>query len=344
MSKKTMERFLFVAAVLTALALGGCGGKKSPETAGKDGRNAEGYFVLRAINAQGATETAIGHILGFFREEGIEIDFVGTTEQGVTDFQLLDTNQIDFAAAGHPAELARAVLLGAKIKAIAGGMVDHPDFPHIRYLTQENSSIKTLDDIIGKKVGMASITTCSNGYLQYYLKTRGLDPEQVEFIVIGQKGLAEQAVPLGVVDLVTGHPPYAEKVFASGGVRQVARSWDIFHSPGAGLSIRSIREDLIEEHPEVVQGLVNALYKTRLWMNAHQEETKDLIAEWLDIEKGDLSVFWFDTNKNIDPSYIDKWFEISETLGMWNHGDIYPEDIYTNEFVPKDINEDWVKL
>jgi ABC-type nitrate/sulfonate/bicarbonate transport system substrate-binding protein len=342
MSKKTRNRAA-LAAVFAALVLAGCGGKKTAKL-NEDGRNADGLFPLRAINAQGATETAVGHVLGFFREEGIEIDFAGTTESGVTDFQLLDTNQIDFAAAGHPAELARAILAGAKIKAVASGMVDHPEFPHIRYLTQENSSIKTLDDIIGKKVGMASTTTCSNGYLQYYLKTRGLDPAGAEFIVIGQRGLAEQAVPLGVVDLVTGHPPHAEKVYAAGGVRQVATSWDIFHSPGAGVSVRSVRDDLIEEHPEVVQGLVNALYKTRIWMNTHQEETKDLIADWLGIEKGDLSVFWFDTNKNIDPSYIEKWFEVSETLGLWQHGEIQPTDIYTNQFVPKDIDEDWAKL
>ncbi|MDR3122308.1 MAG: ABC transporter substrate-binding protein, partial [Treponema sp.] len=145
MSKKTTDRMAPAAALaaltIVALVLTGCEGKKRTDG---DGRNAEGFFPLRAINAQGATETAVGHVLGFFREEGIEIDFVGTTEQGITDFQLLDTNQIDFAAAGHPAELARAVIAGAKIKAIAGGMVDHPDFPHIRYLTQEDSSIKTL--------------------------------------------------------------------------------------------------------------------------------------------------------------------------------------------------------
>ncbi|MDR1239377.1 MAG: ABC transporter substrate-binding protein [Treponema sp.] len=343
MPKKTMEKFLFAAAILTALALGGCGGEKSPKTAGQDGRNAEGYFVLRAVNPLNANETPVGHVLGFFREEGIEIEFIGTTEKGVTDFQLLDMKQIDFAASGHPPELARAILTGAKLKAVASGMVDNPDIPHVRYLVREDSPIKTLDDIVGKKVGLRSVGACQNGYLQYYLKNRGLDPEGVEFIIFGSPGLAEQSISLGVTDLVAGHPPYAEKVFAAGGVREVARSWDIFHSPGAGVSIRSVREELIEQHPEVVQGLVNALYKTRLWMNAHPEETKDVLAEWIGIEKGDLSTFWYDPNKNIDPSYIDKWFEISEDLDLWKHGDIYPEDIYTNAFVPKDIDEDWAK-
>jgi ABC-type nitrate/sulfonate/bicarbonate transport system substrate-binding protein len=283
-------------------------------------------------------------VLGFFREEGIEIEFIGFTEAGVTDYQLVDTNRTDFGASGHPAELAQARLAGAKIKAIAGGMVDHPDLPHIRYLTQENSSIKTLDDIVGKKVAVSSSTTCTNGYIQYYLKNRGLNPDSVEFVVITGAGLAEQAVPLGVVDLVAGHPPHADRVLAAEGVREVGRSWDIFHSPGAGLAIRFVREDLIEEHPEVVQGLVNALYKTRHWINAHPEETKELMADWLGIAKENLSSFWFDPNKNIEPSYVEQWFEIAEDLGKWQHGDIQPTEIYTNQFVPKDIDEDWAKL
>jgi hypothetical protein len=48
--------------------------------------------------------------------------------------------------------------------------------------------------------------------------------------------------------------------------------------------------------------------------------------------------------KNIEPSYIEKWFEIAEELGQWQHGEIQPEEIYTNRFVPKDIGEDWANL
>jgi ABC-type nitrate/sulfonate/bicarbonate transport system substrate-binding protein len=344
MSKKTRVLIL-VAAAFAALVTAGCGSKSTQTAAASgEGRNAEGLFVLRAVNPLNANETPVGHVLGFFREEGIQIEFIGATEKGVTDFQLLDMGQIDFAASGHPPELARARLAGSKIIAVASGMVDNPDIPHVRYLVREDSPIKTLDDIVGKKAALKSIGTCQNGYLQYYLKSRGLDPEGVEFIVFGSPGLAEQSIVLGSTDIAAGHPPYAEKVFAAGGVRQVATSWDIFQSPGAGVSVRSVREDLIENHPDVVQGLVNALYKTRTWMNAHPEETKDVLAEWIGLEKGDLSTFWYDPNKNIDPSYIEKWFEISEDLDLWKHGEIYPEDIYTNQFVPKDIDEDWAKL
>jgi ABC-type nitrate/sulfonate/bicarbonate transport system substrate-binding protein len=344
MSKKTATGVLCAAVITAVLVLAGCTGKKNQAGVGEDGRNAEGLFVVRVANPANTSETVIGEVLGFFRDEGIQIEFIGATPSGVSIFQLLDTNQIDFSANGHPPELAQARLRGAKIKAIAGGIVDHPVYSHIRYLTPENSSIKTLDDIVGKKIGIATQGVCHNGYLQYYLKTRGLGAESAEFLSLGQGGLVEQSAALGAVDLAVGHPPHAERVFAGGGVRQVGTSWDIFQSPGAGLAVRAVREDLIEEHPEVVQGLVNALYKARIWANTHQEETKELMAKWLGIDKDSQSVFWFDTNKNIERSHIEKWFEISETLDLWKPGEIQPTDIYTNKFVPKDINEDWAKL
>jgi ABC-type nitrate/sulfonate/bicarbonate transport system substrate-binding protein len=319
-----------VALALAASFLSGCGG------GGNVGLADDGLFHLRVLTQTGFNEATVADVMGFFKEEGIKLDYIGTAGKGVTAFQLLEQGEVDAFISSHPAELAQARLAGIDVVAVAPGMVDHPEYPHVRYLVRNDSEVQTLTDLAGKKVASGSISTCSTGYLKYYLKSQGLDPESIEFVVISATGQLEQPVFQGLVDASTSHPPYAGKALATGEVRQIASSWDILHDPGAGLSIRGFSGKFIEEHPDVVQGFVNAMYRSRLWINENLEEAKRVTAAYLEIPEGDLSNFYYDPNKNITPSYIDKWFEIAEDIGLWEHGDITPDVTFTTRFVPTD--------
>ncbi|MDR3288778.1 MAG: ABC transporter substrate-binding protein [Peptococcaceae bacterium] len=321
---------LFICVILIVFSVGGCGKNKESVNGGADG-----LFTIRMVTPISTNEIMVGKALGFFAEQGIKIEFIGAAGKGVTEFQLIEQGLADIAS-GHPAHVAQAILAGVEVKAVAPCIVDNQDFPHVRYLTQEDSSVKTLEDIIGKKVAVRTISICHDGYLRYYLKTHGLDPEKVEFISFPNPGEMEHAVPQGYVDLCTAHPPYAGIVLGEGGVREVATSWDIFGNPGAGLSMYSFGEDFIAKHPAVIQGFVNAAYKSRLWINEHQEEALNIIAKEIGVEPSGLTTFWFDENKNIDPDYLTQWFEIAEEIELWKHGDVVPEELYTNAFIPED--------
>lgn len=322
-------KILFVLLVGSLMfSLFGC--QKSEQTASKDG-----LFPIRVVTQTGFNEINVADELGFFKEEGIKIEYTGVLGQGVTEFQLLEQGVNDAFVGSHPPTVAQAKLAGVKVKIVAPGMVDNPDFPHVRYLVQKDSPITSLDQIAGKKVSISSTAPCNDGYLKYYMKKNNI-PGEVEWVTLSKAGQQEQSLDQGLIQVTTSHPPYAGKELSSGNARQIATSWDILHSPGAGLSCRGFTEEFIEKHPEQVQGFVNAMYKSRVWINSHQDEAKQIVAKYLNLEPNDLSVFWYDENKNIDPKYIDEWYGIAEDIGLWKHGDIAPEDIYTNKFVPKD--------
>jgi ABC-type nitrate/sulfonate/bicarbonate transport system substrate-binding protein len=329
--KKNFRILIFLLIVNLTISLVGC--KSSSSQVDKD---KDGLFTIRIQTQTSFNEVNVADELGFFKDEGIKIEYTGVLGQGVTAYQLLEQD-INDVAGGHPAEAAQAILAGVDVVMVTPGIVDNPNFPHVQYLVQENSNIKSLEDIVGKKVGETTAGTCYDGFLKYYLKTHNVGGD-FEIITLNKAGQQEQSLTQGLIDVTTSHPPYAGKALASGGVRKIATSWDIFHSAGAGLSCRGFKKSFIKEHPDVVQGFSNAMYKARLWINSHQDEAKQINAKYLNLDPKDLSIFWFDENKNIDPTYMNQWFEISELLNLWKKGDISPEDIYTNEFVPKDYS------
>jgi ABC-type nitrate/sulfonate/bicarbonate transport system substrate-binding protein len=321
-----------VLAVLWMAVFSGCAKKTEPVV------SENGLFKLRVVTqTTAASETAIADRMGFFRDEGIEIVYVGTLGQGITQFQAIAQGDIDVYTQGHFTPLAQARLAGLKIVAVAPGMVDDPDNGHVTYLVREDSRLKTLDDLPGAKVGIGSQALCVSGYLQIYLEDRGLDFSKVELITMAQPGQPEQAVLQGLIDVTTSHSPHGGLALAAGGVRVIGKSWDIFQSPAAGLAIRGFSEEFVEKHPDIVQGWVNAMYRARVFNKTNPDQARLALADYFDFAPEDISANVFDQNKNFDPEWVQLWFDMSERLGYWNKGDVLPEDCYTNKFVPRDV-------
>jgi ABC-type nitrate/sulfonate/bicarbonate transport system substrate-binding protein len=332
--KKEVKRLMITlaGAALSVFILSGCAKKTEPAV------SENGLFKLRAVTqTTAASETVIADRMGFFRDEGIEIVYVGALGQGVSQFQAIAQGDIDVYTQGHFTNLAQARLAGLKVIAVAPGMVDDPDNGHVTYLVREDSPLKTLDDLPGAKVGISGPGVCVDGYLRIYLEDRGLDFGKVEFVTMAQPGQPEQAVLQNLIDVTTSHSPYGGLALAAGGVRILGRSWDVFQTPAAGLAIRGFSEDFIEKHPDIVQGWVNAMYRARVFNKTNPEQAKLALADYFDFDPADISSNVFDQNKNFTPEWVQLWFDMSERLDYWKKGDILPGDCYTNAFVPKDV-------
>jgi ABC-type nitrate/sulfonate/bicarbonate transport system substrate-binding protein len=323
---------LTVLALAAVFGLVGCKGKKqvSQEPGGK--------FKLRAVTQTTFSETIIADRLGFFADEGIEIEYVGALGRGITQFQAIELGEIDVFTQGHLTSVGQARLAGIKVKAVSPGFIDDPDNPHVLYLVREDSPLRSLDDLPGSKVAISSSSVCTDGFLKRYLRDRGIDYSTVEFISLsGQTGIAEQSLVQGLIDVTTSHTPQGGIALAAGGVRKLASSWDIFHSPSAGLAVRGFSDKFIEEHPDIVQGFVNAEYRARVFMKRNPAYSRIAGGEYLQLSADEVSSNSYDQNKNIDTQWALEWIKMSEEEGYWEKGQLSPDDIYTNAFVPRDV-------
>jgi ABC-type nitrate/sulfonate/bicarbonate transport system substrate-binding protein len=320
-----------IAAVL--FAAGVAAGAEAADSAGSEPK--KDLFVIRTQVQTVHNEIQIAELLGFFEEEGIKIEYVGTVE-GLSTLQMLEQGLIDTQTNTHPNRAAQARIAGMKVRCAVPGMVDHPEYPHVRYFVRADGTVKTLDDIVGKKVAIQNFNSCYDGYLRKYLKSRSL-PDDVEWVTLAKGGQAEQALVEGLIDMTTTHPPYGG-IVAKAGAEQIATTWDIFHNPAAGLAVHIFQEDFLKAHPEEMKAFSRAMYKARKWNNEHMAEAIALVGGALGLDASTLSIEWDGRWYSEEPGFleedIDLWFAICEELGYWNHGDVLPEDIYTNEYAP----------
>jgi ABC-type nitrate/sulfonate/bicarbonate transport system substrate-binding protein len=339
MKTKLYPALIMMFALLATLA--GCSAPAAtqPQTPAEDAPDSAETsepFKLRVVTQAIFNEVTVADELGFFADEGIEIEYVGTLPQGVTEFQLMEQGEVDAFVAVHPPQVGQARVAGIKAVAVAPGSRDTREYPHIHYLVQNGSDIQTLDDLVGKKIGITGLAACTNGFVDFYLGGVYPDytPDQVEYVVLGNN--AEQSLLQGLVDVTTSHNPIAGKTLATGEVREIANSSDILQQEDFSLAARGFTEDFIAEHPEVVQGFVNAMYRARLWINAHLDDAIRLFADSFDIPPEDVSAAIYEENKNFVREDLQRWFDIAESVGNWQPGQITLDELYTDDFVPAD--------
>jgi len=290
-------------------------------------------FKLRIPTQTSATEFVVADKLGYYKEEGIEIEYIGILKAGEDIAAALSGSNDVFT--GHPNSVARAMLGGAKIKFVATGMVDDPENFHMGYFVRKDGPIQSPQDFLKKKVKVAvsGFNSCTDLLVLEWLSQNGIPKEQVEFTIMPDER-QEQALYQGLVDLAVLHPPWILKAESNPKLKILFTSWDVVKNPALGTSIRGFSEKFIKKHPDVVTGFIRASRKARLWINANQAEAIKIFAEEMDLDPSKVSLFHFDDNDYVQESYIQAWLDLMVKHGQLREGQIKASDIYTNDYNP----------
>lgn len=181
--------------ILTALAL--CLGLAASA-------QAEDNFTLAlARNTLTAAEEtftyAIPKQLGYFTEEGLSPTIL-QTDGSTAALQAVASGSADVGYASSAA-IAAAVDKGVGLKAFAGITVKWPYFIGV----PKGSSIKTIADLKGKRVGVISLASASYADLRANLKIAGLTEADVTVIPVGAGARAAAALKADEVDAIDSY-------------------------------------------------------------------------------------------------------------------------------------------
>lgn len=299
------------------------------------GKGGTKLFTIKSQTQVGFVEYFIAEDLGYFKEEGIQLEYVGILQPG-TEIPSVVSGNVDIFT-GHPNTVARAILAGAKIKIVAPGMVDNPTYPHMIYFVKKGSKVQSAEDIRQLKrkvkVAVSSINSCTDLLFYEWLTQNRLKESKAEFVIMPDKQ-QEQALEQGLVDVATLHPAYWKRALENKKLTQLVSTWEITKSPGAGASIRGFSETFLQKHPNEVRGFVRALIKSHKWINSHLEEAIEINARHLGLKPEDVTAFWYDENDYIQDSYINEWFKMMIKHGQLKKGVLKPSEIYTNDYNP----------
>jgi NitT/TauT family transport system substrate-binding protein len=215
---------------------------KAPAAAGPLIKVTTGYSNVAVSNLM----AHIAKEAGIFQKNGLDVDLQLISGGAVTVAALL-SNQIQFAHAGG-SEALSAAAAGADV-AVVGTME-----PVYAYVFLAPSSIQTLNDLKGTKVGVATFGGSADVATRVGLRKVGIDPEKdLTIIATGSAANRTAALLSGAIQGGMASPPDSFTLEAQG----FHRLFDL-----AALKVPSATNSVIVQ---------------RAWMNSNKEATQKYI-------------------------------------------------------------------
>ena len=296
------------------------------------------FDVLRLPNtiADGAH---IADERGIFAKHHIRIDWTGKQAHGPAAIVSLVAGQNDAAGSVSTAMII-ARTNGSKLKIVAASSLSTKESPGHRYIVKNGSAITGQpQDFIGKKV-VSNPTTISWYPIVMLLKRAGLDYHKVQFVSLPSPLAVEQALRQGEVDVIagSGNGPPGSKLITEGSahVLEGISDYEVLGIPQIGGWV--MREDFIEQHPDVVRRFIASLSEAHQWANANPVEAKAIVNRRNGVPEAyrKYQGTWrpVPPTAMVDEGSIQKWIAILEEFGQIKPGSVKPRDVFTNELNP----------
>ena len=219
-------------------------------------------------NSMGYLPLFVAFHRGFFKDEGIDIEFPRLIPAMAQNALLSGDVQYH----GLADSALRLAAKGAPLKAIFYG-ADRPMY----YLVGQKE-IRSVADLKGKKIGVSQFGGTSDLAARLVLKNFSVEPERDALIIqIGSEGTRIAALRVGSVAAIIVPVP-AVVVLKRDGFNELSFVGDVVEFASSGYATTDQR---IKEHPQEVKRVVRALYRGLRFAKENAEGTVAVIEkEW----------------------------------------------------------------
>jgi len=203
---------------------------------------------------------------GFFRDEGMDVEIIQANPRlGV---MALINGDVSFT--GTFVSTVRGILSGFPMKIVLVA------FKKGVYYLIAHPSVKDVQDLRGKKLGVSSIRGSDHLVAEELLRSKGLNPALMQPVVLGDTSVRLQSVITGTVEVTTLSPPH-DLMAQKAGVKVLAGPPEI-GMPASGM-ITS--ERLIKENPAFVRRGVRAILRANRFIDENRAETIKVLLQWV---------------------------------------------------------------
>lgn len=203
---------------------------------------------------------------GFFREEGMDVEII----QANPRLGVMALMNGDVAFTGTFVSTVRGILSGFPLKIIVVA------FKKGVYYLIAHPSVKDIQDLKGKKLGVSSIRGSDHLVAEELLKSKGFNPALLQPVVLGDTSVRLQSVITGAVEVTTLSPPH-DLMAQRAGAKVLAGPPEI-GMPASGM-ITSDR--LIRENPQFVRRGVRAILRANRFIDDNRQETIRVLLQWV---------------------------------------------------------------
>ncbi|MGN6717076.1 MAG: ABC transporter substrate-binding protein, partial [Candidatus Binatia bacterium] len=203
---------------------------------------------------------------GFFKAEGLDVEIIQMNPRlGAT---AVVNGDVSFATPFT--STFRGILQGFPMKLV---------FIHLKkgpYYLMVRPDIKDLQQLKGKRIGVATIKGTDQLVAEEMLQAKGFNPNFLQAVAIGDGPVRMQALISGAVEAICVAPPH-DLMLKKMGYPALAGPPEV-GLPSAGM-LTSDR--LIKENPLLVRRTLKALLKSHLYILENRQETIQTLIKWL---------------------------------------------------------------
>lgn len=179
-----------------------------------------------------------------------------------------------------------------------------------------DESIMSIQDLAGKRIGI-EVGVVDHFLLLLGLGTVGMSEADVEIVPL-ETGAAAGAFAAGQLDAVGVFAPFTTQALKRPGSHVLFTSAEF---PGSIPDHLAVSQALIDENPEVVQGLVDAWFLTLDYMAANPEETLAIRAKRAGVTTEEYKAY--DSGTTL--------FSVADNVATFTAGDDYRSLLYAAE-------------
>ncbi|MCQ6561791.1 ABC transporter substrate-binding protein [Paenibacillus mendelii] len=337
--KRKSWAHIWILSLLAVFVVAGCsneaGGKADDKQGTVSAQNASSgddqklqKIRYAAFNGVSGLAVQFGAEKGFFKEEGLDVEFI-TTQNAVEGLTSKDVDIADVATTSAIVAAGK----GAPIKIVSSLFRTKGPF----YLIAA-PGIEKIEDLKGKTIGAAAFGSGLDVYTQVVLKKHGLGKDDVTFVANGVNDAAFASLTSGQVAATIIHEPFASLAEVTGKGKLLAKGWD--YLPDFHTGVLASHNDFIKEHPELVEKLLRAYFKSQEYAKSHEDEYRTYFLSKVKVDPAAVDkafererVLW-ENNPDVDKKALQETQQIQVDLGFQDK--IYDVDqILDLQFIPK---------
>ncbi len=215
---------------------------------------------------------AVALAKGYFKARNVDITGFLTSTGGGTSVRNTLAGDLPFGEVALSAAV-QAINAGQPLVIIGGGVQSVGDE---MWIAKKGSPIRSIQDLVGKKVGFTSPGSVTNMLILMALKAAHIDRSKVTLVPAGGVGANLSAVVNGALDAAM----CAEPVWTENAERVQPVFWVRDILPGNMMQTVTVTTaDYAKAHPDTLRALLAARREGVQFIKAHPDEAADITAK-----------------------------------------------------------------
>jgi len=285
--------------------------------------------------------------LGYFEDEGVEVELV-RVQQTPSAVAALQAGDGDMANISVDAALQLVARDQMQLKAVLSPNKSLP------FLIAAKDSIASPADLVGKSFGVGRVGSLDHSLSSSVLRSQGVDPEQIDFVAIGQPNVRGQALAAGQIDATTMSIGVWMSLPDKTGLRVLVDQSDYYAGAPVVNKVNVVTDAVLADKADQVAAVTRAIVKASrdfaadpgAWVDAMVEARPDVeratlealaesfVASWsvnggLNREELENTVAWtyegpdFQDLRRVE---LDEWVDFSIVEGVLDEVGVAPDN------------------